>query len=109
MRDKPLIGLAPENPVQQLIEEQLKRIGRADEERPAYENMQTVLAMVEAGFGVAVLPSFIAPACQRYRVSLSLLTEPEVSLSYYQITKKGRLIADGADALAEGIRREFKG
>jgi DNA-binding transcriptional LysR family regulator len=76
LHNKPLIGLPSNNPVQELIEEQLRIIGRGDEDRPVYENFQTLLAMVEAGFGVTVLPSFIAPACQRYRVQLSLLIEP---------------------------------
>lgn len=103
LRDQPLIGLSPENPVQQLIEENLRRAGRADEERPAYENIQTVLAMVEAGSGVAVLPSFVAPCCARYAVQLVTLTEPQVSLSFYQITKKGRVTPDGTAALARAL------
>lgn len=108
LRDKPLIGLPPSNPIQELIEKQLKRIGRGDEERPVYENFQTMLAMVEAGFGVAVLPSFIAPACQRYQVQLSILTAPVVSLSFYQITRKGSLAAEGVAALAEAVKAEFQ-
>jgi DNA-binding transcriptional LysR family regulator len=108
LRNKPLIGLPPENPVQQLIEEHLKRIGRANEERPVYENFQTVLAMVESGFGVAVLPSFVAPACRRYRVRMSVLVEPLVPLSFYQITKKGRITADGTAALAMALKSVFE-
>jgi DNA-binding transcriptional LysR family regulator len=108
LRDKPLIGLPSNNPVQELIEEQLRIIGRGDEDRPVYENFQTLLAMVEAGFGVTVLPSFIAPACQRYRVQLSLLMEPSVSLSFYEITKKGRLRPEALSALAATVRAEFE-
>lgn len=106
--DKPLLGLPSDNPVQELIEEQLRIIGRGDEDRPVYENFQTLLAMVEAGFGVTVLPSFIAPACQRYQVQMSLLTEPSVSLSFYEITKKGRLRPETLSALAASIRAEFE-
>ncbi|MBV0882198.1 LysR family transcriptional regulator [Noviherbaspirillum sp. L7-7A] len=108
LHDKPLLGLPSDNPVQELIEEQLRIIGRGDEDRPVYENFQTLLAMVEAGFGVTVLPSFIAPACQRYQVQMSLLTEPSVSLSFYEITKKGRLRPEALSALAASIRAEFE-
>jgi DNA-binding transcriptional LysR family regulator len=108
LHDKPLIGLPPDNPVQELIEEQLRTIGRGDEDRPVYENFQTLLAMVEAGFGVTVLPSFIAPACQRYQVQISLLIEPSVSLSFYEITKKGRLRPEALSALAATVRAEFE-
>jgi DNA-binding transcriptional LysR family regulator len=108
LHDKPLIGLPSDNPVQELIEEQLRIIGRGDEDRPVYENFQTLLAMVEAGFGVTVLPSFIAPACQRYRVQISLLMEPLVSLSFYEITKKGRLRPEALSAFAATVRAEFE-
>lgn len=107
LSDKPLVGLPRDNPVQELIEEQLRRIGRGDQDRPVYENFQTVLAMVEAGFGVAVLPSFIAPACRRYQVQFSILVEPVVSLSFYQITKKGRPEADGTATLAAAVQAGF--
>lgn len=108
LRDKPLIALPPDNPVQELIEEQLRIIGRGDEDRPVYENFQTLLAMVEAGFGVTILPSFIAPACQRYRVQVSILREPLISLSFYEITKKGRLRPEALSALAAAVCDEFK-
>jgi DNA-binding transcriptional LysR family regulator len=108
LRNKALIGLPPDNPVQQLIEDHLKGIGRADEERPTYENFHTILAMVESGFGVAVLPSFIALACRRFQVRMSLLTEPVVPLSFYQITKKGRINANGASALTAAVREVFQ-
>ena len=104
LRDKPLVGLPRDNPVQEMIEEQLRRIDRGDEDRPVYENFQTVLAMVEADFGVAVLPSFIAPACRRYQVQFSILVDPVVSLSFYQITKKGRPDAEGIEALAAAVQ-----
>lgn len=108
LHDKALIGLPSDNPVQEVIEEYLRKIGRGDEDRPVYENFQTLLAMVEAGFGVAVLPSFIAPACVRYRVQLSTLTEPVAKLSYYEITKKGRLRPEPLSTLAAAMRTEFE-
>lgn len=107
LRDQPLIGLPPDNPVQELIEEQLRRIGRGDEDRPVYENFQTLLAMVEAGLGVAVLPSFIAPACRRYRVRIALLSAPAVSLNFYEITRKGRPPPEALSTLADSMRAEF--
>jgi DNA-binding transcriptional LysR family regulator len=108
LQDQPLIGLPPDNPVQELIEEQLRKIGRGDEERPVYENFQTLLAMVEAGFGAAVLPSFIAPASQRYRVQISVLTEPVVTLNFYEITRKGRLRPEALSSLANSVRAQFE-
>ncbi len=100
----PLVSLPPENPVQQLIEEHLRHLGRADENRPVHENLLTILAMVEAGFGSAILPGFVANACHRYRVSMAVLTRPTVPIRYYQITRKGRDPIYGADALAVAVK-----
>jgi DNA-binding transcriptional LysR family regulator len=108
LRDEPLIGLPPANPVQELIERQLKQIGRSDEARPVYENFHTILAMVEAGYGVAILPSFIAPACRRYRIALSILTEPTVRLNFYQITRKGSITTAAMADLADAVRHTFQ-
>ncbi|TFL14795.1 LysR family transcriptional regulator [Pusillimonas caeni] len=100
----PLVSLPPDNPVQQLIEEHLRRLGRADENRPVHENLQTILAMVEAGFGSAILPGFVANACRRYRVDISVLVRPTVPINYYQITRKGREPIQGAHALATAVK-----
>ena len=107
LQDQPLIGLPADNPLQELIEVQLRQIGRGDEDRPVYENFQTLLAMVEAGFGVAILPSFIAPACRRYRVELALLSEPEITMNFYEITRKGRLRPEALSTLANSVQAEF--
>jgi DNA-binding transcriptional LysR family regulator len=63
---------------------------------------------VESGFGVAVLPSFVALACRRYKVQMSILVEPVVPLSFYQITKKGRITANGTAALASALKSVFQ-
>src|SRR5690606_2561845 len=103
LHNKPLISLLSGNPVQQLIESHLKEIGRAHEERPAYANLQTVLGMVEAGMGGAILPALVAPACDRNRIVMRTLTDPSVGLDFYQITKKGRPPPHGGKALAAAV------
>ncbi|MCS6763289.1 MAG: LysR family transcriptional regulator [Candidatus Protistobacter heckmanni] len=62
LRGLPLIGLAPDNPIQEVIDAQLQAIGRHNEQRPTFNNLQTLLGMVEAGMGSAILPSFVQPA-----------------------------------------------
>ncbi|MBK4736132.1 LysR family transcriptional regulator [Noviherbaspirillum pedocola] len=108
LRDEQLIGLPAANDIQQLIELRLKPIKRANEDRPTYENLQTLLAMVEAKQGTAILPTFIAPACRRYRVRMAILEEPRVPLNYYQITRKGALVPPEIASLAATIRNGFQ-
>lgn len=89
LRGIPLVGLPPDNGIQQLIDAQLAQIGRANEQRATYQNITTLLGMVEVGLGCAILPSFVRAARERYRVEMNEVTGPRVPLDYYMVTKKG--------------------
>jgi len=85
-----LIALPEDNPIQVAVDARLKalRIGVAG--RTRINHLETVIAMVEAGIGMAILPSFVYAACSRHRVEVRLLRAPEVALNYYSITRAGR-------------------
>jgi DNA-binding transcriptional LysR family regulator len=85
-----LLGLPAENRIQQFIEEHLAAIGRAHEERVTFQNFETVIAMVAAGVGTAIVPSYALAACRRHGVRTALLDEPASSLDFYRVTKRGR-------------------
>ena len=72
-----------------VIDERLELLGRANDDRQHFNNFNTLLGMVEAALGCAIVPSFARQA-QRYRVKFADLTHPRISLDFYQITKKGR-------------------
>jgi LysR family carnitine catabolism transcriptional activator len=57
--------------------------------------LDTGIAMVEAGEGIAVVPSFIIPACRNRRVVMSQLINPIVNLDFYQITNRARKLPVG--------------
>lgn len=84
----PLLGLPEKNPIQKLVD---SHVGAAtpDEPRQAFNQLHTLLAMVEAGAGSSVLPSFVAAAAQRYGVVLQTITRPRVPLEFYEITRAG--------------------
>lgn len=103
--DEPLLALPQHNPIQVLIDEQLHRIGLSGRQRMEFENIQTLLGMSEAGLGSAILPSFVLAAAQRYALSAQLLIEPEVPVSYFQITRKGRPAAPAVADLASILHR----
>jgi Transcriptional regulator len=109
LRSTTLLALPVDNPVQRVIDEHLARIGRSNEERLHFNNFNTLLGMVEAGLGNAVVPSFARQA-NRYRVRFAELTQPRVSLDFYQITKSGRelnpVLADFSRLLAEVLASE---
>lgn len=89
LRGAELVGLPPGNPIQKVIDQHLAAIGRADAQRTAFNFFGTLISMVEAGFGTAVMPTFALAACRRHRVRTDVLTKPKVGLDFYRITKRG--------------------
>jgi len=85
----PLVGLPVDNPIQKLVDSHLAVIGRGNEPRRVFNHLLTVLAMVEAGVGSAILPAFAAAAVPRYKLRVQRIDEPTVSLEFFEITKKG--------------------
>ncbi|GAC1357431.1 MAG: LysR family transcriptional regulator [Variovorax sp.] len=89
LRTAELVGLPPGNPIQKVIDRHLATIGRADAQRPAFNFFGTLISMVEAGFGTAVMPTFALAACRRHRVRTDVLVKPKVGLDFYRIAKRG--------------------
>jgi DNA-binding transcriptional LysR family regulator len=84
----PLLGLPAKNPIQKLVDSHVVNAAPG-EPRQVFHHLHTLLAMVEAGAGSTVLPSFVAAAAQRYRVVLCPITRPRVPLEFYEITRAG--------------------
>jgi len=90
LRTAELIGLPPGNPIQKVIDQHLvATIGHADAQRPTFNFFGTLISMVEAGFGTAVMPTFALAACRRHRVRTDVLVKPKVGLDFYRIAKRG--------------------
>jgi len=101
--DMALVGLPIDNPIQQLVDSHLTTIGRGNEPRRAFNHLHTVLAMVEAGEGSAILPSFVAAAASRYALGVVPLAEPVVSLEFFEITKKGGEVMPNTGAFSQCV------
>jgi len=91
----PLIGASPNNPIQQLIDRNLQRFGRREPPDMVFDYFETQIAMVEAGVGCAVIPTFAIPACRRQRVAMHPLTDPVVPIELCQIASRGRKLPPG--------------
>ena len=59
--------------------------------------LNTHIAMVEAGEGIAIVPSFALPECQNRGVVMSRLINPVVHLDFYQIRHGGRKLPPVAE------------
>jgi DNA-binding transcriptional LysR family regulator len=89
LRTAELLGLPQSNPIQKVIDAQLATLGRADAQRQAFNFFGTLISMVEAGFGTAVMPTFATAACRRHRVRTDILMKPKVGMDFYRISKRG--------------------
>ena len=105
LRTAELIGLPPGNPIQKVIDRQLATIGRADAQRPAFNFFGTLISMVEAGFGTAVMPTFALAACRRHRVRTDVLVKPKVGLDFYRIAKRGMHESEAMQAFVATLER----
>lgn len=106
------IALTHDNPVGQLINESL---GAAQVDvRPAYEvaHLWTVVSMVDAGLGVAVLPSYANPIAQRYRIRTVRLIEPTIRRETSFLMRRGfqpSPAAQGFQAFLKDYVRDWQG
>ena len=55
-----------------------------------FNYLDTMIAMVEAGEGIAVIPSFALPACRNRKVVISKLINPIVNFDLCRISLRGK-------------------
>ena len=96
LKGEKLISLLT-SPLQQLIDKHLARAGVTDQPSLVLNYLSTQIAMVEAGLGVAIIPSYGQLACQNRKVVMSRLINPVVHLDFSQIRHAGRKLPPVAE------------
>lgn len=94
-----LVSLPRGNPIQQLVDRKLRVPPGHRPGGSTVTHLETALALVEAGLGQAVVPSFAALARSRWRVRF-ITVAPAVTLDYYCITRAGRPVSPLVDRFA---------
>jgi DNA-binding transcriptional LysR family regulator len=97
LKGEPLISLVPDNLVQDFIDKHLARAHVVVHPRATFNYLDTMIAMVEAGEGVAIIPSFALPACRNRKVMMSKLINPVVNVDFCRISLRGKRLPPGAD------------
>jgi DNA-binding transcriptional LysR family regulator len=105
LKGETLIGLAPPSPLQQLIDKHLARAGVVPRDALALNSLDTQIAMVEAGHGIAVIPSFGLPACRNRRIVMNRLINPVVTLDFHQIQQRGKKLPPEAEKFTAFLQR----
>ena len=104
LRDTSLIGLPSDNPIQSLVETNLARIGRGREQRQTVNFIGTIIAMVRAGLGHAVVPSFAIEECKRHGLRVGMLANPVVHVDLYLLSRRGNRLKPAALEFASRMK-----
>ena len=104
----PFISLTRDNSVGQLIRKCLADAGV--EVHSAYEvsYLSTVVGMVDAGLGVAVLPSYAGPITRLYDIQIRRLVKPAIRREMSFITRQGRTLSPAAESLKVFLKSYVK-
>ena len=105
LADYPLVTLTRDSGIRLLVE-----VGFESCElplKPAFEVAQvtTAIALVEAGLGVAVLPTYALAAARYRKVNGRQLVEPVISREIVMIHASGRSVSPAVQAFSQVIRR----
>jgi len=95
LKGENLVSLVPTNEIQQLINDHLAQAGVV-QQAGVIHYVDTLLAMVEAGEGSGIVPSWALAACRNRKVVMSRLINPVVNLDFYQISNRGKQLPQGA-------------
>jgi len=97
LKGERFVTLQPSLPMQQFVDRNLAKAGISYQPSLVLNYLLTQIAMVEAGEGIAVVPSFALPECQSRGLLISSLVNPTVHLDFYQIRKGGRKLSPVAE------------
>ncbi|NML48412.1 LysR family transcriptional regulator [Ramlibacter sp. G-1-2-2] len=100
----PLVSLPPDNPIQAVIETHLAGIGRANEDRPTMNLIGTLIGMVRAGIGHAIVPSFALDECLRHGLDVAMLEDPVVHIDLFVVSRRGAEAKAAALAFAQAVK-----
>ncbi|GAC1431061.1 MAG: LysR family transcriptional regulator [Acidobacteriaceae bacterium] len=90
LKGESLIALRSGSPLQRLIDQHLSHAGIVSEASMVLNALDTQIAMVEAGAGIAIIPSFGLPACRNRRITMCRLIQPIVTADFHQITNRAK-------------------
>lgn len=100
----PLVSLPADNPIQGVIEKQLARSGIGHAERRRVNLIGTIIAMVRAGYGDAVIPSVVLDECLRQDLGVAMLDEPAAHIDLYLVWQRGRQLTPAALGFAAALK-----
>lgn len=96
-------------PLQQLIDKHLARAGVVSQPAMVVNYINTQIAMVEIGEGMAIIPSFGQLACRDRKVVMSRLVNPVVHVDTCQVRRAGRKLPVIAEEFTTFLKSHVAG
>lgn len=107
LKGEKIICLQSSSPIQQIVDRHLSRTGETSSQRVAVNLLDTQLAMVEAGEGIAVVPSYALLASRNRRVLMSRLINPIAEVEFSLISYRGKKLPPVAGAFTDFLKSFF--
>jgi len=107
LKGEKLISLPSFSPIQQIVDKHLAQAGVVSRQSVWINLLDTQIAMVEAGEGIAIIPSFGLPACRNRKVVTSRLINPVVDVEFHQISNRGKKLPPGAEEFSAFLKSFF--
>jgi DNA-binding transcriptional LysR family regulator len=97
LKDERLVLQNRATPVRGLIDFHLAQAGVDAKSALVVNSLEMLIAMVEAGEGAGIVPSYALPACRRRNVTMTRLINPSVPVDLFQIRHRGRKLSLAAE------------
>jgi len=107
LKGEKLISLPPALPYQRFIDRYLVKAGVKHQTAMEVNYLNTQIALVEAGQGIAIIPSYGLLACSEKAIVANRLIKPAVSVDLHQIRHGGRELPSIADEFTSFLRRHI--
>ncbi len=105
LKGKKIVALQSSLPLQQLVDRYLAKAGVVYQPSLVLNYLNSQIAMVGAGEGIAIVPSFTLPECQNRGLVTSSLINPVVHLDLCQIRQAGRKLPPVAEEFTAFLQR----
>ncbi len=101
LADVPVIGFASDNALQVLVETSMAATGVRLRTQYEVTSISTAAALVDAGLGVSVLPSYARQLRRRERIQYRPLTDPVVKRDLCLMRLRDRAMPGAAQAFID--------
>jgi len=109
LKGEKLISLASSVPLQQFVDKHLARAGIQHQPSLVVNYLNTQIGLVEAGEGVAIIPSYGLPFGRNRRIVMSRLVNPVVHLDFSQVRRGGKRLPQVAEEFTSFLQSYIVG